>query len=84
MKLEDFTKQVATNCKGKWVNSTHPVEINGQTYIVGIKAFENWAQIVQIDNIKSTVPQCKSGKQFREKLEQVLKSLAKAADMAKI
>jgi hypothetical protein len=80
MTLEQYLKMVTANANSnKWFNSTEEVEINGEAYSVGCKAFGLWCQVIQINGFKDSVGECKTQKAFKSALESVILSLANAS-----
>ena len=65
MTLPEFTKMVTDNANtNRWLNCTTPVQHEGSTYSIGIKAFGLWVQRMEVNGLRSDVSEQKTKKAF--------------------
>lgn len=69
LKVEGVVKLATDNIKGgKWLFFEEDVEYKGQKYLVRMKAFCRWVQILQVSHLKTTVNEVKTNREFRQNL----------------
>lgn len=76
LKVEGVVKLATDNIKGgKWLFFEEDVEYKGQKYLVRMKTFCRWVQILQVAHLKTTVNETKTNREFSQNLTKNLEHM---------